>query len=66
MTFAELIVGDHFGSWVVRLNPPFPNAINVNIKIACGEDGGGFATDLATRKDCIDPAVKILANHRCG
>jgi hypothetical protein len=27
----------------------------VNIKIAWTEDGGGFAIDMATRKDCVNP-----------
>jgi hypothetical protein len=55
MTFADLIVGDHF-IWPLTGGAPLPESINVNIKIACGEDGGGFATDLATRVDCVCPA----------
>ena len=54
MTFADLIVGDHF-IWPPASGSPFPDAVNVNIKIASGEDGGGFATDLATRTDCVSP-----------
>jgi hypothetical protein len=50
MTFAELIVGDHF-IWPSSPGLPFPDSINVIIKIASGEDGGGFAIDLVTRLD---------------
>ena len=50
MTFADLKVGDHF-IW-----PLVPgDSVNVNVKIASGEDGGGFAVDLATRQDCVHP-----------
>ncbi len=55
MTFADLIVGDHF-IWPLTAESPLPDSININIKIAWGEDGGGFATDLATRADCVCPA----------
>jgi hypothetical protein len=55
MTFADLRPGDHF-IW-----PPSdgtrPDSVNVNIKTAAGEDGGGFAIDLATRQDSVSPSV---------
>jgi hypothetical protein len=52
MTFANLIVGDHF-IWPLDRVVSVPDSVNVNIKIASGEGGGGFAVDLATREDCI-------------
>ena len=54
MTLAELIVGDHF-IWSPTPGSPLPDSINVIVKIEWGEDGGGFATDLATRLDCVRP-----------
>jgi hypothetical protein len=56
MTFAELLVGDHF-LWPIDGNAPLPDSLNVNIKIAWSDDGGGFAIDLATREDCAIPSV---------
>jgi hypothetical protein len=52
MIFADLKVGDHF-IWSLDPAASMPDSANVNIKIASGEDGGGFAVDLATRQDCI-------------
>jgi hypothetical protein len=54
VTFADLKVGDHF-IWPPAVVSVIPDSINVNIKIAWGDDGGGFATDLATRLDCVCP-----------
>jgi hypothetical protein len=50
MIFAELKVGDHF-IWPFASGQP--DSVNINIKIAWTEDGGGFAIDLATRHDCV-------------
>jgi hypothetical protein len=58
MTFADLIVGDHF-IWPQATGQPHPESININIKIAWSEDGGGFATDLATRLDCVPPGGPV-------
>ncbi len=55
MVFADLKVGDHF-VWPVPMNLYPPDSLNVNIKIAWAEDGGGFAIDMATREDSINPA----------
>jgi hypothetical protein len=55
MTFADLRIGDHF-IWPPDRNN-FPESVNINIKIAWSDDGGGFAIDLATRKDCVPPAT---------
>jgi len=55
MVFADLKVGDHF-VWPIPMDQSPPDSLNVNIKIAGSEDGGGFAIDMATRKDCINPA----------
>jgi hypothetical protein len=52
MTFADLNVGDHF-IWPLDQAASLPHSVNVNIKIAGGNDGGGFAVDMATREDCI-------------
>ena len=52
MTFGDLKVGDHF-IWPLDRAPSMSDSVNVNVKIAAGEDGGGFAVDLATREDCI-------------
>jgi hypothetical protein len=54
MVFADLKVGDHF-IWLIPMELHSPDSLSVNIKIASSEDGGGFAIDMATRKDCIDP-----------
>jgi hypothetical protein len=58
MTFADLSVGDHF-IWPLDPASPSIDTVNVNIKIAAGDDGGGFAIDLATRTDCVSPAGQI-------
>jgi hypothetical protein len=58
MTFADLMVGDHF-IWPLRQHDPSPDSVNVNLKIARSEDGGGFAIDLETRADCVDPTGEI-------
>jgi hypothetical protein len=55
MTFADLKVGDHF-IWPIPVGVHSLDCVNVNVKIACSEDGGGFAIDMATREDCTDPA----------
>jgi hypothetical protein len=52
MVFADLKVGDHF-VWPIPVDHP-SDSLNVNIKIAWTEDGGGFAIDMATRKDCVN------------
>jgi hypothetical protein len=54
MVFADLKVGDHF-VWPIPMDLHPPDSLNVNIKIAWAEDGGGFAIDMATRKDCVNP-----------
>jgi hypothetical protein len=56
MTFAELRVGDHF-IWPMAQREASPNSVNVQVKIARSEDGGGFAIDLTTRLDSVDPAT---------
>ena len=63
MVFSELEVGDHF-LWPIPglLNT---DSVNVNIKIARSEDGGGFATDLATRADCKNPFAGPSTTDPC-
>jgi hypothetical protein len=58
MSFGDLVVGDHF-IWPPESGSPAWETVNVNIKIASSEDGGGFAIDLATRCDCLNPAGQI-------
>ena len=58
MTFADLMVGDHY-IWPLQRGSLCPDSLNVNIKIASSDNGGGFAIDLATRQDCIDPAGSV-------
>ncbi len=58
MTFADLDVGDHF-IWPPDPRSPLPEGVNVNIKIAAGEQDGGFALDLATRADCVNPEGQV-------
>ena len=61
MTFADLKVGDHF-IWPIAADGP-PDAMNINVKIAQTEDGGGFAIDLATRQDCLSPSGQTPGNE---
>src|SRR4051812_33822030 len=61
--FSELKVGDHF-LWPVD-GLASQDSVNVNIKIAWSEDGGGFATDLLTRKDCESPFGTPLSSDPC-
>jgi len=51
MTFASLKVGDFF-LWPTD-DLLSRDSVNVNIKIAQSDDGGGFAIDLATREDVV-------------
>jgi hypothetical protein len=53
MTFADLQVGDFF-LWS-SADLLGRDSVNVNVKIARSEDGGGFAIDLATREDGAPP-----------
>jgi hypothetical protein len=55
MVFGDLRVGDHF-VWAFPGQQPIPDSINVNVKIAWSEDGGGFAIDLYTRQDTLEQA----------
>jgi hypothetical protein len=64
MTFAGLDVGDHF-LWPLDDKTPLPDSLNVNIKIARSDDGGGFAIDLATREDCCIPGVVGPGGLQC-
>jgi hypothetical protein len=64
MTFAELSVGDHF-LWLFEVEPPLPESLNVKLKIAWSEDGGGFAIDLETREDCSLPGVSGPGGAQC-
>lgn len=59
MTFDDLVVGDHF-IWLPTPGSPAVDAVNVNINIASGENGGGFAIDLVTRLDSISPVGQIV------
>jgi hypothetical protein len=56
MTFSELRVGDHF-IWPMAQGEVSPDSVNVQVKIAWSEEGGGFAIVLATRLDSVDPAT---------
>jgi hypothetical protein len=57
MTFSDLQVGDFF-LWP-SADLPGRDSVNVNVKIARSEDGGGFAIDLATREDVAPPEVPV-------
>ena len=63
MTFADLRLGDHF-IWPLDLQGGTPENVNVNIKIAWAEDGGGFAVDMATRKDCVYQKASRTGVHK--
>jgi hypothetical protein len=63
MKFSELEVGDHF-LWPVD-GLAGQDSVNVIIKIARSDDGGGFATDLSTRKDCKNPFAAPSPSDPC-
>jgi hypothetical protein len=64
MTFAELEVGDHF-IWPWDQKVPLPASADVHIKIARGDDGGGFAVNLATRQDSTSPLLPEPGDPSC-